>query len=177
MELPRHSPIRINAGFISAAILISQTNAAVDHLFAFTGRALDQATGLQNNLNRWYDAQVGRWLSQDPIGFGGGDANVYRYCANHSVNSVDPTGLETKTITIFIDPTNLPNDFNMEENAGGVRRERYRCKDHYHCWEMPERRVGMAICDSLLGLEGKVVMVESSRMDCIPNSSWPSSGI
>ena len=27
---------------------------------AFTGRAFDEDTGLQNNLNRWYDAKVGR---------------------------------------------------------------------------------------------------------------------
>ena len=53
--------------------LLSQNNpsdgyaaAAVDCLFAYTGRPLDQATGLQNNLNRWYDAITGRWLSQDP---------------------------------------------------------------------------------------------------------------
>jgi hypothetical protein len=30
--------------------------AAVDHLFGYTGRAYDEATGLQNNLHRWYDA-------------------------------------------------------------------------------------------------------------------------
>ena len=35
--------------------LKSQTG-AVDCLFGFTGRAFDSNTGLQNNLNRWYDA-------------------------------------------------------------------------------------------------------------------------
>lgn len=60
--------------------LTSQTNAAVDHLFGFTGRPFDPATGLQNNLNRWYDPEVGRWMSEDPIGFEGGDENLYRYC-------------------------------------------------------------------------------------------------
>jgi len=71
----------------------SQTNPSVGCLFAFTGRALDQATGLQNNGNRWYDAITGRWLSEDPIGFGGGDANLYRYCGNAPANLVDPSGL------------------------------------------------------------------------------------
>ena len=28
-------------------------------------------TGLQNNGKRWYDSITGRWLRQDPIGFGG----------------------------------------------------------------------------------------------------------
>ena len=48
----------------------------LDLAFAYTGRLLDQATDLQNNLSRWYDASVGRWMSEDPIGFHGGDANL-----------------------------------------------------------------------------------------------------
>ena len=72
---------------------LNETNAAVDCLFAFTSRAFDEATEIQNNLNRWYDAKVGRWLSKDPISFEGRDANTYRYCGNDPVNRVDPDGL------------------------------------------------------------------------------------
>ena len=73
--------------------LTSQTAPAVDHLFGYTGRPLDEETGLQNNLNRWYDAGVGRWLSEDPIGFEGGDGNLYRYVGNRPTRFVDPNGL------------------------------------------------------------------------------------
>jgi RHS repeat-associated protein len=66
----------------------------IDLAFAYTGRLLDKATGLQNNLNRWYDASVGRWLSEDPIGFSAGDANLYRYVGNGPVNGADPSGLD-----------------------------------------------------------------------------------
>ena len=52
--------------------LQSETNAAVDCLFGFTARPFDEATGLQNNLNRWYDPAVGRWVSEDPIDLRGG---------------------------------------------------------------------------------------------------------
>jgi RHS repeat-associated protein len=55
---------------------------------------LDDATGLQNNLNRWYDAALGRWISEDPIGFAAGDPNLYRYVANSTANLVDPNGLQ-----------------------------------------------------------------------------------
>lgn len=42
---------------------------------------------------RVYDPSMGRWLTKDPIGFGGGDANLYGYVANDPVNWVDPSGL------------------------------------------------------------------------------------
>jgi len=71
----------------------SETNPAVDSLFLFTARPFDQDTQLQNNLNRWYDASVGRWLSEDPIGFAGGDGNLYRYVSNGPSGRFDPLGL------------------------------------------------------------------------------------
>ena len=40
-----------------------------------------------------YDPTVGRWLSEDPIGFEGGDANLHRYVRNTPLNLIDPTGL------------------------------------------------------------------------------------
>ncbi len=72
--------------------LQSQTSATVDCLFAYTGRPIDETTGLQNNLHRWYDPAVGRWMSEDPIGFKGRDANLYAYVGNSSVNATDPSG-------------------------------------------------------------------------------------
>jgi hypothetical protein len=41
---------------------------------------------------------VGRWTSQDPAGFAAGDANLYRYAANDSVNARDPTGLADEDV-------------------------------------------------------------------------------
>ena len=79
--------------FDSFGNLTSETNPAVDHLFEFTGRYVDPVTGLQWNLNRWYDAAVGRWMSEDPIGFVGGDANLHRYVGNSPAMYRDPLGL------------------------------------------------------------------------------------
>ncbi|MCR4415718.1 MAG: RHS repeat-associated core domain-containing protein, partial [Thermoguttaceae bacterium] len=68
----------------------SESNPAVDSLFLFTARPFDEDTQLQNNLNRWYDASVGRWLSEDPMA---SDVNLHRYCGNDPVMRIDPTGL------------------------------------------------------------------------------------
>jgi len=82
--------------------LQSQTNAAVDCLFGFTGRAFDEATGLQDNWHRKYDATTGGWLSKDPIGVTAGDANTSRYCNNSPTNATDPTGLAAEDIVDIV---------------------------------------------------------------------------
>ena len=63
-------------------------------LFRYTGKYFDDATGLQNNLNRWLDSTTGKWISVDPIGFNGGGSNLYRYCKNKTSFLVDYLGLE-----------------------------------------------------------------------------------
>ena len=77
--------------------MTSQTNpsaslgvAAVDSLFGYTGKAVNKATGLQNNLNRWFDPSVGTWLSEDPAA---ADENLYRYAGNGPTDETDPSGL------------------------------------------------------------------------------------
>jgi len=42
---------------------------------------------------RYYDPEVGRFISEDPIGFEGGDVNLMAYVANNPVNGIDPSGL------------------------------------------------------------------------------------
>ena len=57
----------------------------------FQGQYFDTETGLHYNRYRYYDPQVGRFISKDPIGFAGG-LNVYAYAPN-PVGWVDPLGL------------------------------------------------------------------------------------
>ena len=61
--------------------------------YGFTGRERDAATGLMYYRARWYDAGQGRFLTEDPIGFAGGDANLYSYVSNSPLNLIDPLGL------------------------------------------------------------------------------------
>jgi len=72
--------------------------AAVDELFGYTGREWDKEVQLQYNRARWYDPATGRWLSQDPIGFEAGDANLYRYVGNGPTGATDPSGLDERIV-------------------------------------------------------------------------------
>jgi uncharacterized protein RhaS with RHS repeats len=42
---------------------------------------------------RDYDAETGRWTAKDPIGFIGGDTNLYGYVWNDPIQFIDPIGL------------------------------------------------------------------------------------
>jgi RHS repeat-associated protein len=52
----------------------------------------NEIVGLSLARHRAYDAELGRWISEDPIGFAGG-VNVYGYVENAPVSFVDPQGL------------------------------------------------------------------------------------
>ncbi len=58
----------------------------------FTGRELEE-TGLYYYRARFYMPDLGRFISKDPIGFAGGDTNLYSYVGQNPVNFVDPSGL------------------------------------------------------------------------------------
>ena len=61
--------------------------------FGFAGGLYDEDTKLVRFGARDYDAESGRWTAKDPVGFGGGDANLYAYVGGDPVNLVDPDGL------------------------------------------------------------------------------------
>lgn len=61
--------------------------------FGFAGGLYDPDTGLVRFGARDYDAETGRWTAKDPIGFVGGDSNLYGYVLGDPVNGIDPTGL------------------------------------------------------------------------------------
>jgi RHS repeat-associated protein len=61
--------------------------------FAFAGGLYDPDTHLVHFGAREYDPSLGRFLTRDPLGLGGGQTNVYDYAANDPVNFGDPSGL------------------------------------------------------------------------------------
>jgi len=72
------------------------TTAGVGVEFAYAGRPFEARTGLSDNRARWYEPATGRFVNEDPSGFKGGDANLFRYVGNDPLNQVDPSGLAAK---------------------------------------------------------------------------------
>lgn len=62
--------------------------------YTYTAREYDSESYLYYYRARYYDPKAGRFITKDPIGFGGGDVNLYAYVQNDPVNWVDPLGLD-----------------------------------------------------------------------------------
>jgi len=61
--------------------------------FGYAGGIYDRDTQLMHFGARNYDPFAGRWTTKDPLGFAGGDSNLYGYVMNDPVNFVDVEGL------------------------------------------------------------------------------------
>jgi RHS repeat-associated protein len=65
--------------------------------YGYTGRERDQLTGLLYYRARFYDPQLGRFISEDPIGFDGDDVNLFGYVEADPINFSDPLGTQKRS--------------------------------------------------------------------------------
>ncbi|HHH29694.1 MAG TPA: RHS repeat-associated core domain-containing protein [Polyangiaceae bacterium] len=72
-------------------VLAAQPSATSTPL-RYRGQWADEETGLSYNRHRYFDPQVGRYISADPIGIAGG-LNVFTYAGNCPTSAVDVEGL------------------------------------------------------------------------------------
>jgi len=92
----------------TAGTILSKSS--IGNPYGFTGRRVDVETGLYYYRARYYDADMGRFLSVDPLGIH--EENTYAYCYNDPVNWVDPLGLYAAGGTA------LPTGFNLPLETG-----------------------------------------------------------
>jgi RHS repeat-associated protein len=78
--------------------LISQSGPSKGNL-GFQSKYYDMESGLNSFYYRYYHSEIGRFISEDPIGFKGG-ANFYGFALNNPVIAVDPLGLSAMAIII-----------------------------------------------------------------------------
>lgn len=72
-------------------MVVSDTNPGFQVL-GFNSGMYDMDTQLVRFGARDYDPTVSRWTTKDPIGFAGGDTNLYAYVGGNPMTYVDPSG-------------------------------------------------------------------------------------
>ena len=113
-------------------------------LFRYTGKMFDDVTALQWNINRWYDSKVGRWISEDPIGFKAKDMHLCRYAHNKPIYQNDPFGLVDKPAT-----TTQPGDG--------------QCKIRFHCFApLGSLEPDLYHCGLTVDYDGKVTTLDGT---------------
>jgi len=70
----------------------TQTGSASTSSYKFTGRE-DDGSGLYYYRARYYHPRLQRFIAEDPMGFAGGDMNVYAYGSDNPIMYGDPYGL------------------------------------------------------------------------------------
>ena len=85
--------------------------------FRFQGQYYDEESGLHYNRFRYYDPEIARFVSQDPIGFAGSD-NFYEYAPN-PIRWVDPYGLAPCKKKVANPRINMEHIFQGEINRKG----------------------------------------------------------
>ncbi len=79
---------------------IADSNPAFELHISFAGGLADSDTELVRFGFRDYDSAAGKWTAKDPIGFAGGDGNLYGYVSNDAINFVDQIGLAGELVLL-----------------------------------------------------------------------------
>ena len=97
-----------------------------DRMMGFAGMELDSVTGMNLAVYRVQDPGTGRWTSQDPWGFAGGEPDLYEYAGNFPTAAIDPLAAAVE----------LPGPWQSKRNSrGNGERTGGELKDLKNWWQ------------------------------------------
>jgi RHS repeat-associated protein len=126
--------------------------------YQYTGREND-GTGLYYYRNRYYHPLLQRFVSEDPIEFGGGGFNLYSYVGNNPLRYIDPLGL------CFGKNCDLPPGSNKSNPPKPVPPDPCKTMDCSRVAASPQERCKTS--GQCLGSESKPDCI---TMDCAPGN-------
>jgi RHS repeat-associated protein len=96
---------------------IVEQSGTLENPFTYTSREWEPELGMYYYRARWYDPSIGRFISEDPIGFAGG-VNLYNYVEGNPINRIDPFGLDwllydLSDQMVYAYPGDIPGDYNV----------------------------------------------------------------
>lgn len=80
------------------------SSGSITSFFRYGGREFDTEADLYYYRARYYNLPIGRFRSEDPLGFAANSVNFYRYGSNNPLTFIDPTGM-TQTV---LEPPSAP---------------------------------------------------------------------
>lgn len=85
----------------------ARKSSAFGNTYLFTGRRLEEKSGIYYYRNRYHESRSGRFVSRDPQGYADG-MSLYVYVENNSLNAKDPLGLYKVSLVFINNRLNLP---------------------------------------------------------------------
>ena len=86
------------------------------NIYSYTGREWTAGMGMYYYRARYYDPNTGRFVQSDPIGFNGGDINLYAYAFNSPISIADPFGLMSISFNMYTLPFGPGGGFTIGRN-------------------------------------------------------------
>jgi RHS repeat-associated protein len=99
-----------------------RTATAHNNFYGFTGRYLDPETGLWYFRARYFDADQGRFIGRDPLGYPDGMSSYAGYHIMHV--GVDPTGRQSEPLLGGLQTGNACRDAVLGEGLGAIKTPR-----------------------------------------------------
>ena len=85
----------------------SETGETKENSFLYNGQQTDEESGLIYLRNRYYNPEIGRFITEDPAKDG---TNWYVYCGNNPIALVDPLGLFDYNTVLDYNPNQYSDD-------------------------------------------------------------------
>ncbi|WP_326371369.1 RHS repeat domain-containing protein [Flavobacterium sp. SUN046] len=98
--------------------MVSQNTSVYNNFYKFSGKELDEDTGLYYFGARYYDPKWSVWLSVDAMAEKYPNAGGYNYCLGNPLNMVDPDGMSVEPPSTHTDEKgNVIAVFNDGDNG------------------------------------------------------------
>ena len=111
--------------------------------YLYQGGRFDSTVGLYDFRNRDYSPNLGRWITNDPLGFNAGDTNTYRFVGNNPATENDPSGLIAPALALGLAGAIIGG-------VGGGMTTLYATWYNPFTWD-PKRVLAGAIAGALIG--------------------------